>query len=69
MSVPTGRTPGQGIELPEDPEVAVEGVTSPEEYGPPEVVDPDREANLADQVEQTIEVPEEDVDPDDEELE
>lgn len=66
MSIPTDRTPSQGIELPEDPEAAVEGIERPEDYGPPEIVDPDREANVADQVEQTIEVPEPDDDPDSE---
>ena len=31
-----------------------------EDYGPPAVVDPDREAAVADQIEQTIEVPQDD---------
>lgn len=58
MSVPSS-TPARGIERPEDPEEAVAELSEPqgEDYGPPEVVDPDREADVADQVEQTIEVP------------
>lgn len=62
MSIPSSQTPARGIEIPEDPEEAVTELSPPvgEDYGPPEVVDPDREANVADQVEQTIEVPVED---------
>jgi len=57
MSIPT---PAHGIDLPDDPEEAVAALDpdTGEDYGPPEVVDPDREANEADQLEQAIEVPE-----------
>lgn len=55
-------------ELP-DPEEAVAALEpeTGEDYDPPEVVDPDREANEADQLEQVIEVPVDDDDPDEDE--
>lgn len=67
MSTVPGTTPadGQPEDLPDDPEEAVAALDTgrDEDYGPPEVVDPDREAALADQIEQTIEVPADDEDP------
>lgn len=58
MSISPNPTPD--ADLPEDPEEAVAALdpATGEDYDPPEVVDLDREANEADQVEQTIEVPE-----------
>lgn len=52
-------------ELPDDPEQAVAALDpgTGEDYGPPEVVDPDREANEADQLEQAAEVPEDEDEP------
>ncbi|HLV04316.1 hypothetical protein [uncultured Georgenia sp.] len=69
MSIPPNPTPG--IDLPDDPEEAVAALSpsTGEDYDPPEVVDPDREASEADQLEQTIEVPVlDDADVDGEEL-
>jgi len=56
-----------GTDLPDDPEEAVAALDpeTGEDYGPPEVVDLDREADEADQLEQAIEVPELADDPDD----
>lgn len=67
MSNPSSQSPTHGSALPQDPEEAVTELNPPvgEDYGPPEEVDPDREADVADQVEQAIEVPvEEDLDDD-----
>ncbi|HLT85578.1 MAG TPA: hypothetical protein VKZ83_15195 [Phototrophicaceae bacterium] len=58
MSISPNATPY--ADLPEDPEEAVAALDpeTGEDYDPPEVVDLDREAAEADQLEQTIEVPE-----------
>ncbi|WP_324649712.1 hypothetical protein [Georgenia sp. H159] len=59
MSIPPDSTSARETDVPEDPEEAVAALDpgTGEDYGPPEVVDPDREANEADQAEQVIEVP------------
>ena len=64
MSIPSNQ------QVPEDVEEAVAELNPPqgEDYGPPEVVDPGREADVADQVEQTIEVPVDDDDDDEADL-
>lgn len=65
MTQPGSPTPYDA--MPHDPEAAVTALDSVvgEDYGPPEVVDPDREAAEADQVEQTVEVPvDDDAEPD-----
>lgn len=58
MSIPPDPTTAHETDVP-DPEEAVAALDpeTGEDYGPPEVVDPDREANEADQAEQIIEVP------------
>lgn len=67
MSTVPSDTPAddQTEDLPDDPEQAVAALDAGtgEDYGPPEVVDPDREAAEADQIEQTIEVPQDDEGP------
>jgi len=60
-------SPNTDADLPEDPEEAVAALdpATGEDYDPPEVVDTDREATVADQVEQATEVPEPDEPEDD----
>lgn len=64
MTQPGSPTPNDA--MPHDREAAVTALDSVigEDYGPPETVDPDREAAEADQLEQTVEVPvDDDADP------
>lgn len=62
MSIPSGRTPDHEAQSPQDPEEVVGELHPPqgEDYGPPEVIDPDREASEADQIDQAIEAPDPD---------
>ncbi|PYG00580.1 hypothetical protein SAMN05216184_103151 [Georgenia satyanarayanai] len=63
MSTPVSPPPAEDLPDPEEAVAALDPETG-EDYDPPEVVDPDREAAEADQVEQAIEVPVDDGDPD-----
>ena len=62
MSNPVSPPPAEDLADPEEAVAALDPETG-EDYGPPEVVDPDREAAEADQLEQVIEVPVDDDDP------
>jgi len=62
MSNPVSPPPAEDLPDPEEAVAALDPETG-EDYGPPEVVDPDRGAAEADQLEQVIEVPVDDDDP------
>lgn len=59
MSAQFSATPVDGIGPPDDPEAVVDEISEPggEDYGPPDRIDPEREATVADMADQAAEVP------------